>query len=284
MRSCATRSTKRNGPEHTGFGAELLAGGLCRLRRDHHPGAVGELREQRREGRRQVEPRRHRIDDVDARHQRELAPPVRPGHRLVALDVVLDGGGVELLAVVEGDAGPKLQRQRLAVRRPLPGRGELRDDVQLLVDVEELVAERREHDAPDEGPRERRIEHVRILGEADAQRLRLRRDRHTRGQRQRNPTANGPVSDAHRCLLRRVENRGSGSSNPARRALRSRIPARSLSCPRDGRRSRAARTRPPWTSPRSGEQRHISVSEKLHPTSTCTPTDPGNESTMRLSH
>ena len=52
----------------------------------------------------------------------------------------------------------------------------LRDDVQLLVEVEELVAESGEHvDAPDEGARHRRIEDVRVFGEIDAQRLRTSR-------------------------------------------------------------------------------------------------------------
>ena len=46
---------------------------------------------------------------------------------------------------------------------------ELRHDLQLLVDVEQLVAQRREDDAADEGARQRRVEHVGILGQADAQ-------------------------------------------------------------------------------------------------------------------
>ena len=47
---------------------------------------------------------------------------------------------------------------------------ELRHDVELLVDVEQLVAERGEHDAADIGARERRIENIGILGKADAER------------------------------------------------------------------------------------------------------------------
>ena len=46
---------------------------------------------------------------------------------------------------------------------------ELRDDLELLVDVEQLVADRREHDAAHIGAGERRIEHVRVLGEPDPQ-------------------------------------------------------------------------------------------------------------------
>jgi hypothetical protein len=156
-------------------GAELVARRLRRLRRHDHPGAIGERREQRRKRRRQVEPHRHWVDHVDRRHRRELALAVAARHRLVPLEAVRDRGRVELLAVVERDAGPQLNRQRFAVRRPLILGGELRDDRELLVDVEELVAERREDDAADERPRERRIEDIGVLGKADAQRLRGRR-------------------------------------------------------------------------------------------------------------
>ena len=108
----------------------------------------------------------------------QLAAAVGARHRLVALDVELDGRGVELLAVVEGDARAQVQRQRLAVGRPFVARRELRHDVELLVDVEQLVAQRCEHDAADEGARERRVEHVGVFGEADTQRLRRRGQRH----------------------------------------------------------------------------------------------------------
>ena len=120
--------------------AELVAGILRGLGRDHHAGAVGELREQRGERRRQVQAHGHRIHNVDARHRRKLAAPVRSGHRLVPLDVELGGRSVEFLAVVERNARPQLDRQRLAVRRPFVAGGELRDDVEFLVDVEQLVA------------------------------------------------------------------------------------------------------------------------------------------------
>ena len=46
----------------------------------------------------------------------------------------------------------------------------LRHDVELGVDVEQLVADRREHDAPHIGAGERRIEHVGVFGKADPQR------------------------------------------------------------------------------------------------------------------
>ena len=156
---------------------ELVAFGLRRLGRDHHAGAVGQLREQRRERRRQVQPHGQRVDHVHAGHGRQLAAPVGAGQGLVALDVELDRGGVELLAVLEGHAGTQLEGHRLLVRAPLVAGGELRDDVELLVDVEQLVAQRREDDAADEGARQRGVERIGILGEADAQRLGLRGQR-----------------------------------------------------------------------------------------------------------
>ena len=47
---------------------------------------------------------------------------------------------------------------------------ELRHHAELLVDVEQLVADRREDDAAHIGARERRVEDVRVFGEPDAQR------------------------------------------------------------------------------------------------------------------
>ena len=65
---------------------------------------------------------------------------------------------------------------------PLVAGGELRHDVQLLVDVEQLVAQPGEHDAPDIGGGQGRIEHIEVLPQRDPQRLRERRhrgDQHT---------------------------------------------------------------------------------------------------------
>ncbi len=154
------------------LGAELVALGLRRLGRDHHARAIRKRREQGRERGVEIQPHRVVVDHVHRRDGRELAPTVRARHGLVPLDVVLDRGGIELLAVVKRDALPELHDQRLVVRRPLPRRRELRHDVELLVDVDQLVAQGREHDAPDERARKRGIEDVRVLGEAEAQRLR----------------------------------------------------------------------------------------------------------------
>ena len=89
----------------------------------------------------------------------------------MALDVEFDRRGVELFAVVKGHASAQLDCQRLAIRRPLVAGRELRHDIELFVDVEELVAERGKHDSADEGSRQRRVEHVGILGQSEAQGL-----------------------------------------------------------------------------------------------------------------
>ena len=76
--------------------------------------------------------------------------------------------------------GPQPNRHRPAVVGGVVRQRELGHDAELDVDVEELVAQRGEDDAPDIGAGERRIEHIRILGEPDAQR-RLRRAEADRG-------------------------------------------------------------------------------------------------------
>jgi hypothetical protein len=73
---------------------------------------------------------------------------------------------------VKTHAAAQFQRQRLVVGRPFMAGCELADDGEFFVDVEQLVAQRREHDAADEGARQCRIERVGVFGETDAQRLR----------------------------------------------------------------------------------------------------------------
>src|SRR6185503_20203676 len=77
-----------------------------------------------------------------------------------------------------------LQRERLVVCRPFVRGRKLRNDVQLLVDVEQLVAERREYDAADERARKRGIEHIGIFGKTDAQRLRVRGERESGAEKE----------------------------------------------------------------------------------------------------
>ena len=149
--------------------AELVAFLLHRLGRDHHAGAIGELGKQRRIRVLQHELDGEGIDHLDVVDAGEFRFPERAGHVDVPLDREFRGFGVERLAVMELDAGPKLDGHCLAVGRGLLGQRELRHDVELLVDIEQLVAEGREHDASDIGAPQRRIEHVGIFGKADAQ-------------------------------------------------------------------------------------------------------------------
>jgi hypothetical protein len=88
----------------------------------------------------------------------------------VAIEREFRGFGVERFAIVEFDAGPQLDRHLLAVGGSLMRQRKLRHDVEFLVDVEQLVAERCEHDAADIGACDRWVQNVRILGKTDAQR------------------------------------------------------------------------------------------------------------------
>lgn len=157
--------------------SQSVALGLCGLGRNHHAGAIGKLRQQRRERRGEVKAHRRLIDDVDPGHRSELAAAIRSGHVLVPLDVVLDRRRVEFLAVVKGHALTQVDRQRLVIGRPFVAGGELRHDGKLVIDVEELVAERRKDDAADECPGQRGVQNIRVFGEPDAQCLRRRRRR-----------------------------------------------------------------------------------------------------------
>ena len=94
--------------------------------------------------------------------------------REMALKRIFDCCRVHHLAVVELHPGPQMNQQRPVIG-PLVSGGELRHDVQLLVDVEQLVAQSGEHDAPDVGRGQRGIEHVEILPQRNPQRLRERR-------------------------------------------------------------------------------------------------------------
>ena len=66
--------------------AEPVARGFRRPRRDHHAGAVGELRDQRRERRFEREADRERVDDFDAIDRGELRLAERAGHGEVPLE------------------------------------------------------------------------------------------------------------------------------------------------------------------------------------------------------
>ena len=136
MRSCATRSTNWNGPEHTGLAPNLSPAACAAFGDTIIPARSASAASSGENGADRL--RRTVIGSTTSTAVTGASSPrrLRARHRLVPLDVVLDRGGVELLAVVEGDAGAELDRQRLAVGRPFVARRELRHDVELLVDVE----------------------------------------------------------------------------------------------------------------------------------------------------
>ena len=87
------------------------------------------------------------------------------------LDVVFHCRGVELLAVMKCHAVTQLEGNRLAVGRPFVARRQLGNDVELLVDIDQLVAQRRKNNPANEGARLRWIQDIRILRQANTQNL-----------------------------------------------------------------------------------------------------------------
>ena len=93
--------------------------------------------------------------------------------------------------VVERHAGPPLIVRALPSGDHVSAWRELRDDREFFVDVERLSHSAREYDAADERARESRVQDIRVLGESEAQRLRV--NRNTRDDcRQARPPRIGP--------------------------------------------------------------------------------------------
>src|SRR5215216_1715694 len=88
----------------------------------------------------------------------------------VALNREFCGLGVEWLAVMEFDARSEFDRHLLAVVGRRIGQRELRHDVQLFVDVEQLVAEGCKYDAAHVSAAHGRVEDIGVFSEPDAQR------------------------------------------------------------------------------------------------------------------
>ena len=106
---------KLEGARADRFEAELVAGGLRGLGRDHHARAIRQDGQQRGKWCAQVQAHCHRVDHIDAGDRSELTTAVGAGHGFVALDVELDSSSVELFAIMKGNAGANFQRQGLAV-------------------------------------------------------------------------------------------------------------------------------------------------------------------------
>src|SRR5262249_45432962 len=131
--------------------SELVTRRSCRLWRYHHARAVGQLRDQRGERRLQLYFYGERIDDFHTIDRRQLRFAERADHGHVAFERVFRRIRVEPLAVVEFDVRPQLDRHRLPVGGGLVAERKLGNGVELLVDVEQLVAERGKDDAADIG-------------------------------------------------------------------------------------------------------------------------------------
>ena len=78
--------------------------------------------------------------------------------------------GIHRGAVMELHPRAQIDPQRRRVLIGIAG-GELRDDLQLLVDVEQLVAHRGEHDPTDIGACQCRVERVSVFAQRDLESL-----------------------------------------------------------------------------------------------------------------
>ena len=129
----------------------------------------------------------------------QLALARAPLHVAVPLERELHGGGIHGRPVVELDPRAKLDGHRLpAVGEAGHLGGELRVNVQVLVDLVELLAHGREHDPPDVRSRDRRVQDVRVLVQRDHQGLLLRLRRGGRHEDCEQDRQHEPQPDPHR--------------------------------------------------------------------------------------
>ncbi len=152
---------------------EFVARPSQRPRRQHHPRPIRELSDQRGVGCLEVELHCQRIDDVDGVDRVDFAPPHRAFGGQIAHQRDLHRLGVHRLVILEFHSRAEMNHQMRRIPIFVAG-GELRYDLQLRVDVEQLVAERGEDEPADIAGAERRIEQVGVLAKSDAQRPFLR--------------------------------------------------------------------------------------------------------------
>ena len=180
----AARELERPGADR--IRRDPCAGGFECLGRHHHAGTIGEDGEQGRIGLREAQDQRLGIRRLDRRDRFELRLAPALAGAAIALEICLGGQRVEAFAVVEQHVAAQLEPQGQPVRRPRPAARELRHELDLLVDVDQLVAERGEDDAPGEARAGRRIERIGIGLQPDAQARRLSLvagDQQQRGER-----------------------------------------------------------------------------------------------------
>ena len=119
-----------------------------------------------------------RIDDFHPIDRIDFRAPTRSFQIERAIEAEANRFGVHRRSVMEDGALAERQRQRLAVVRPFPFRRQHGRNIALLIDVDDLVAQRLQHVATDEAPVERRIERIGIVLQADLEfALRERRGR-----------------------------------------------------------------------------------------------------------
>ncbi len=115
---------------------------LDRGRRAHHAAPVGQHAEARAPRPGQIETHRVLVDDLDALDHRQRCARRGDGRGVQdPLDVGFHRPGIEGGAVMEDDALPQVERDRVGIRRDLPGGCErgLRPRIELRVRVDQLI-------------------------------------------------------------------------------------------------------------------------------------------------
>ena len=153
-----------------GVEAEILAGGRGGLGGDDHAGAVGQHGDERGEGLFEHDADGEGVDDLRPFHGADLVAAEAAREVLVAVEGVFDGCGVERLVVVEADAGADVDEECRGVDLLVAG-GQHGDDLLVLVEVEQLVADGGHDEGADVGARQGRVEEIGVVAHADAQRL-----------------------------------------------------------------------------------------------------------------
>jgi hypothetical protein len=141
---------------------------------DYHAKSPRQARKERREGRREANDESPLIDRLDFGDNRERRPVDRAWKIAVPVDAVLHGGGVKLLPIMEAHAIAQLQPQRPVLVAPAILAGQQRPYRVVGPDLEEPIANGCEDVARRDGPSQRRIEKVGVIGKADPQGLRGR--------------------------------------------------------------------------------------------------------------
>ncbi len=153
-------------------GADRVGGELA-LRsfwREHHPGAVRQLRNQRGVGLLELDGDGFCVDHLHTVHRGQLAFAQRVGEGAGAVEVELHRGSIKRFAIVVRHAFAQSHGQGFTVFAPVPGCGQLRRVGQIRIHVHQFVAQRGVHQSTGVGARTMRIQHIGIVLNADAQR------------------------------------------------------------------------------------------------------------------